>query len=543
MQLRWYQNEANDRVLAYLFETAGRGYPCNPLVVLPTGSGKSLVINDLIYRVLSMYPTQKIVVSTHVKELIEQSYTEMFEHWPYAPAGVCSAGLGVYDTQSQIVYGGVKTLLNRVEALGLVHILIVDECHLIDDKASTTYQKLIALLRARNPHLVVIGYTATDFRLGMGKLTDGDLFTHVVYDMSTPEAFSRLFAEGFLVPPVAKLTTNYIDTDGVAVVGGEFNRAQLEAKSTDKLLYDCLAEACAMGQNRRSWLAFCSGVESAQTSAKILRSFGVSCEAVYDGLGKKLRKEYIDAFKNFELRALTNNNILTTGFNHPALDFIIGLRATTSPSLWVQMLGRGTRPYAVGMKRNCYVADFSRNAERLGTIDDPKVPRKKKGGGGDMPIWLCPNCGTKNHARAPVCIDCGMLHVFETKLTDEASVAPLVSSDSPELELFTVEQVIYLPHHPKPDETGKIKASSLRVTYYAKPSSGRTRKFDEWVFPAHDKKFLVHRFHNWWKQRHLVDPPTNLYDVQFYIDQLRTPKQIKVWTNKKPFPEIMGATF
>lgn len=541
---RWYQQEANTATLTYLLNHAGRGVAANPLVVLPTGSGKSLTINDFIRTIFYYWGQQKIVVATHVKELVEQNHDDMRAYWPEAPIGICSAGLGRYETDWPITYAGVKTLVNRLMDFGRIDVLMIDEAHLVSDKQTATYIKVIDFLRQLNPNLVVIGYTATPFRLGMGLLTDGGIFTEIVYDLTTPEAFARLFLDYHLVPPVAKVTKNVHNTDGVGIgANGDYNQTELQkAVDTDELNYACLREACEMGYNRRSWLAFCSGVEHANHCSDILNRFGVATAAIHEGLAKRERRDIIQAFKNFELRCITNNNILTTGFNHPALDFIIGLRATVSASLWAQMLGRGMRPYIDSIsgvaKRNCLVADFARNADSLGTIDNLRLPRKKGKGGGEAPIWICDACGTKNHARAAFCIDCGNKHIFDTKLIDTASTTELVSP-GPEIVMIDVTgPVIYTPYQPKEKADGTQSPMCLRVEYHC-----RNRRFTEMLWPQHPKSFLVHRFHEWWKQRHLAEPPATLYDVQFYVHQLRKPKQIRVWTNKKPYPEVMGAIF
>jgi len=70
---------------------------------------------------------------------------------------------------------------------------------------------------------------------------------------------------------------------------------------------------------------------------------------------------------------MVNVGVLTTGFDFPEIDLIIMLRPTNSPVLWVQMLGRGTRP-ADG-KENCMVLDFAGNTPRLGPINDPMIPK------------------------------------------------------------------------------------------------------------------------------------------------------------------------
>ncbi|WP_423237389.1 DEAD/DEAH box helicase, partial [Enterobacter cloacae] len=108
---------------------------------------------------------------------------------------------------------------------------------------------------------------------------------------------------------------------------------------------------------------------------------------------KKERDTIINDFKSGRITAVVNNNVLTTGFDHPGLDLIVVLRPSESSRLWVQILGRGTRPdYADGFdlsttagrlqaiaashKQNCLVLDYSGNTRRLGPINDPVMPKR-----------------------------------------------------------------------------------------------------------------------------------------------------------------------
>src|SRR5512140_3125050 len=56
LKVRDYQDAAVDAIFRY-FENGGKG---NPLIAMPTATGKSIVIAELIKRVCSMYPGQRI---------------------------------------------------------------------------------------------------------------------------------------------------------------------------------------------------------------------------------------------------------------------------------------------------------------------------------------------------------------------------------------------------------------------------------------------------------------------------------------------------
>lgn len=100
IKLRDYQKESVDRTLSWL------GVPrCNPMVVVPAAGGKSLIIAELCRRIKQENPEARIVLATHVRELVEQNYTETARWWPEAPLGICSAGMGETNIKAEITLG------------------------------------------------------------------------------------------------------------------------------------------------------------------------------------------------------------------------------------------------------------------------------------------------------------------------------------------------------------------------------------------------------------------------------------------------------
>jgi DNA repair protein RadD len=154
------------------------------------------------------------------------------------------------------------------------------------------------------------------------------------------------------------------------------------------ITYRALTEAVQIGQSRRSWTAFASGIDHAIHIAEMLRgTFGIDAAEVHSKMPEKERDRRIEAYKRGELRCIVNKDILTTGFDHPPIDLILMLRPTMSTGLWVQMLGRGTRPYDPAVhgylpgfptkKYDCCVLDYAGNTRRLGPINDPVIPKPK----------------------------------------------------------------------------------------------------------------------------------------------------------------------
>src|ERR1700744_5555813 len=141
---RWYQNEAIDSIYNY-FINGGKG---NPIIALPTASGKSIIPAVFIERVLNQWPNQRFLVITHVSVLITQNSDKMIEVWANAPLGIHSAGLKRRDVISPIIFGGIQSMIKVAEAFGHRDIIFVDECHLVSQEDDSQYLKFFAIMRA-----------------------------------------------------------------------------------------------------------------------------------------------------------------------------------------------------------------------------------------------------------------------------------------------------------------------------------------------------------------------------------------------------------
>jgi len=465
LQLRPYQREAVDAVFAYWRRAAG-----SPLIVLPTAAGKSLVIGTFIRELLTDYPDMRILNVAHVAELLVQNYQELLNIWPFAPAGLFSAGLGRRDAHAQIIFGGVQTIADKAAAIGHIDLVLIDEAHLLPRDAETQYGQLLAGLRAINPDLKMVGLTATPYRLGEGRLDEGEdrLFDAVAYE----KPVSEMIDEGWLCRPISKSMDTGYDLAGVGRVGGDYNQGKLQdAIDRADITARAVDEVVAYGTGRRAWLLFCSGVEHALHVRDALRDRGIVAETITGKTPKGERAKILADFKAGRVRAVTNNSVLTTGFNHPGIDLLAMMRPTLSTSLYIQMVGRGLR-LAPG-KENCLVLDFAGNVSRHGPIDkvSPKPPGK---GEGEAPVKICPSCDSLVPAGVRTCPDCG--HAFpepEKKITATAAEAPILSTGSAVWQEIT-ERKFY--RHTK---AGGLP--SVRVEYLMRSTSTHR----EWVCPQH----------------------------------------------------------
>ena len=523
LQLRPYQRAAIDSIYAYFTVESG-----HPLVVIPTAGGKSLVMAAFIQEVFSRWPDERIIILTHVRELISQNFSELIRLWPEAPAGIYSAGLNRRDVQAQILFAGIQSVHRKAYAIQRADLVLVDEAHLIPRTASTTYRRFLGDLIRINPQLKIIGLTATPYRLDSGMLHTGPdaLFDDIAFEVSVRE----LIDDGYLAPLISKQTSTQLDVSGVGTRGGEFIAGQLEAAvDQDPITQAAIDEVAAYGRDRRSWLLFCAGVGHAQHVCDAVRERGFSCATIFGHTPKAERDRIIAAFKRQEIRALASMGVLTTGFNAPAVDLIAMLRPTKSTGLYVQMAGRGTR-LAPG-KDNCLALDFAGNVARHGPIDLVKPKDKTNGeGDGEAPTKVCPECQTINALAARVCLECG--YVFpasEVQLEATATTRPILSTGRP--EWVDVDAVTY-HRHEKPG-----RPASLRVDYQC----GLVRH-REWVCLEHEG-YAGAKAAAWWRRRDgSSEVPATVDEALSRVGELRRPVQIAVRPNGR-YTEVVHARF
>lgn len=407
-QLRDYQRRAIEDAYAWL--NTNQGDLC---IVAPTGSGKSWIVAGLCEDLLNGHEGRRIIVLSHVKELLVQDAEKIVAAWPEAPLGVYSAGLGRKDMNA-VTVAGIQSIWKKAEEAGHVGLVIVDEAHLINNQDAGMYRTFIEGLRETNPHLRVIGLTATPYRLGQGMVTEGEdsLFDGLIESVSIEE----LVARGYLARLRSKFTDVRLDVSGVARRGGEFVESELQARvDTEDSNAEIVAETIRRAGDRRSWLFFCTGVEHALHMRDELRRQGVTAEAVTGDMPKEQRAWVLENFKAGRIKALTNMNVLTTGFDHPDIDLIVMARPTLSPGLYLQMAGRGMRvksgPYA-----DCLVLDFAGNIARHGPVTSVTPPRAKgKRGPGMAPVKECPKCQEAVPAGVKVCPCCGYVFPEQEK--------------------------------------------------------------------------------------------------------------------------------
>lgn len=518
---RWYQSEGNAAVWAYMAAKSG-----NPVVVLPTGAGKSLLIALLIQQALEF--GGRVVVLAHRKELLQQNADEIRGLIPGVDVGIYSAGLKSREIHNAVVVAGIQSVFRKAPDLGRRHLVLVDECHLISDLEESMYQQFFAGIA--QPGLRIVGLTATAFRTGTGPICGPDRqFQRIVFEAKT----AQLITEGFLCPITNKVADAEVNTDKVSLRGGEFVESEMQAAfDVDEKVEAACTEILEKTQGRHSVLVFASGVHHAEQIAELLPGSSVVTGETLD----IERSAILQRFKSQELRFLVNVDVLTTGFNAKCVDAIAILRATMSPGLFCQMVGRGLRLHE--SKTNCLLLDFGGNITRHGSIDDENFGRSEGKGRAGVAAQngrgkKCPSCELDVAVASTVCPECNFLFPrnIEPKHETTADETSQLTGAMP-LEEWDVKDVIVKVHTKKDDEEAP---QTVRVDYVVSKTGevGNLAQhvIPEWVCPGHTG-FARSKFLAWWDARSICDPPGNAPDAVALINMGVCRRPVRITTKK-----------
>jgi DNA repair protein RadD len=523
-ELRPYQKEAVEAVYEHL-----RTRDDNPCVVLPTGTGKSLCIAQIVSDAVQKW-SGRVLILAHVKELLEQNADKIQALCPELDVGVYSAGLNSRDTDHAVIVAGIQSVYNKACELGPFDLVIIDESHLLNSESENSmYKSFLNDMKIINPHVRLIGMTATPFRMKGGLICKPEnLLNHVCYEAGLKE----MIAQSYLSPLVSRAGRAEARFDNLHIRGGEFISSEVESLMDNSQLVDAACrEIVSLTQERNSVLIFTSSVEHCHHVAdKIAAYSGTECGIVTGSTSPGLRAEIIARFKGEEvpadffsnkapLKYLANVNVLTTGFDATNTDCIVLLRPTNSAGLLVQMVGRGTRLHPE--KKDCLILDYGGNIMRHGPVDMIQV-KESGSSNGEAPAKKCPECLALTHAAYMTCPECG--YEFpppeKSNITARAESAGVLSGQVGYFD-YDVHSVEYSVHHKRgaPDDAPK----TMRIEY----CTGFNRYESEWVCPEHSG-YARRKFEAWWKQRSKIAPPVTAQEAVFLADDGALAKPSKI---------------
>jgi len=531
IELRPYQKAAIDACYEYMRKSIGNG-----CIVLPTGSGKSVVLAQMCSDAVSLW-SGRVLVLAHVQELIEQNAGKIKHFLGDNFVGIYSAGLKQKDMHQPVIAASIQSIYKKAFEFEPFDLIIIDESHLIATSGEGMYLSFLRDAKIVNPNIRVVGCTATPYRTGSGMICGPD---NILNEICFEVGIKELIRDGYLCPLRSKASKTRIDTTGLHVRGGEFIANELEdLMDTDTRVKAACSEILEYTQERHATLIFAAGVDHGKHIQRIFQeNHNIECGFVSGDSPDGWRKKMIEDFRSGKLKYLCNVNVLTTGFDAPNIDCIAMLRPTMSPGLFYQMCGRGFRLYE--NKKDCLVLDFGGNILRHGPVDCLRVSDAAVKGNGDAPAKECPECCEIIHAAYARCPACGYEFPPPEKTKhDTTASSEGILSDQASVNEYDVQEVLYNVHTKKGAKAESPR--TMRVQY----KIGFGSYISEWICFEHSG-FARQKAESWWMQRSGSPVPDDSEMAVFFATNGRLKEPIKISVKSisgQKFDQITGYQF
>ena len=368
--LRPYQREIVDAVYS-----DWRGGALNVLVVSPTGSGKTVIMGEII----SSHQGASVAIA-HRQELVGQISLSLgsfgVKHRIIAPKSVVSTIIGehrlafgrsFFDPSAPAAVAGVDTLKSRAVQLEAwcrqVGLWVCDEAHhnLRANKWGAANDMF--------PNAIGLGVTATPQRAdgrGLGAHADG-----VFHSMILGPSQRELIDQGALTDYQIVAPPGDFDVEAISITAkGDFSpKGMREASRESHIVGDVVDHYLKFAAGKKG-ITFATDVETAQYMAQQYRDAGVRAEAVSAKTPEHVRNEFVRRFRNGGLDQLVNVDLFGEGFDLPALEVVSMARPTQSLAVYMQQFGRALRP--LPGKSHALIIDHVGNVKRHNLPDIPR---------------------------------------------------------------------------------------------------------------------------------------------------------------------------
>lgn len=379
-QLRPYQEKAIDEIRAHF--AAGRKHG---ILHLDTGSGKTTIFSHILKECLSRQKHSVMVVRGRM--LVEQASQRLFRE--DTDHGVYMAGHWRYRPNRYVQIASIDTIRSR-SIRPPADFIVVDECHESNSKSFLNFLN-------HYPDAYILGVTATPYDKG-GLQHLGDFIVR-------PITFNELVRLQHLVAPKYFAPENY-DFSKVKVYRGDYSTPELnEFMNRSSLVGDLVENWKLLGQNRPT-LCFAVSVEHSKNIAAQFVASGIPAAHCDADTTEEVRNSCIQKLSTGEIKILSNVGLFCRGVDLPFLSCITLAIATKSLNKYIQICGRGTRPFPG--KKDFLILDHGNNVMRHGFIETERqaiiepVTNKKD---------LVPRIFTCEHCYAVVeslpCTECG----------------------------------------------------------------------------------------------------------------------------------------
>ncbi|MDX8563447.1 DEAD/DEAH box helicase [Elizabethkingia sp. HX WHF] len=363
--LRPYQKEAVNAGVEYLKSKSKK----NAIIILPTGSGKSIVIANILAPLEG-----KAIILQPSKEILEQNFAKYISNGYKASVYSASAGQKKID---RITFCTIGSIISKKHLFEGLEYIIIDECHYVNAHGGMYEEFISAFPRAK-----VLGLTATPYRLSSDSYgaqlkfltrTKTKIFHSILYYVQN----SELFDEGHL-SKLEYYSFNVVDRSMLKVnsTGTDFTEQSL------RRYYDMIDMPSIIAQyairllaKRPNILIFCSLIKEAESVVKKIPG-----SVLLTGSTKNNERERIlSQFKSGKIKCVVNVGVLTTGFDYPALEVVLIARSTMSLALYYQMVGRAMRTSKETGKKDAWIVDLGGNINFFGKVETMKIEQTPTG--------------------------------------------------------------------------------------------------------------------------------------------------------------------
>lgn len=308
------------------------------LLQMATGTGKTVVFADLMETFKSRLPGQMMVLA-HTEELVKQNEKKLREINPTLKVGREMAG-EYADPNSDIISASVATTgrqgTKRNERFNWNNIdkLVIDEAH---HSTADAYGRVLELVGINAPgsNKLLVGVTATAQR------PDGKALADVYDKVAYVYGMRQAIEEGWLVRVRGYRVSTDTSVDDVSVSSGDFSVSKLAATVNTEARNRQVVEAWAKLAGNRRTIVFTADIDHAKAMAEEFKKSGVLAEAVWGDDPEREAK--LEAHRAGKIQVICNCAVLVEGYDDPSIACVVLARPTTSPVLFSQMVGRGTR--------------------------------------------------------------------------------------------------------------------------------------------------------------------------------------------------------
>lgn len=368
-----------------------------PLLVLPTGGGKTIVFSYIA--ATSAARAKRVLILVHRIELMRQTSEKL--HMAGVDHGLINPKFtpAYYKT---VQVASVQTLVNRLNKMMAPDLIIIDEAH---HATAGTWRKILDYW----PQAKVLGVTATPCRgdgTGLGNHAGG-----IFDDLVMGPQISELIRMGFLVTPKVYAPLERIDLSKVKTRMGDYVTSDLEQVMDKPKVTGHAVEHYTKLCPGAPAVVFCVSIDHAKHVAEEFRAHGYVAYAVDGEMDDEPRKRILNGLGNGTVQVVCSCDLISEGTDIPAIGAAILLRPTKSTGLYLQQVGRALR--TSDGKSHAVILDHVGNVLQHGMPDDDRdwsldgdSKRQKRGDVASVKVEQCEKCYAF-YKPQPCCPQCG----------------------------------------------------------------------------------------------------------------------------------------